>query len=110
MKKIFLTLFLATLSCALFAQDFEVPENVKLEKAEDYAPYEQDVIKCVNWLINTPITEQKSKRKDANAFLLKWINGSPDRILYKEQRTPFERQGSRKVCEDERERNVESVY
>ncbi|MGL4596091.1 MAG: hypothetical protein ACRCYO_01105 [Bacteroidia bacterium] len=78
MKKILFTLFFATCSFALVAQDFEVPQNYKFDKAEDYAPYEQDIIKCVDWLINTPINEQKAKRKEANAFLLKWINGSPD--------------------------------
>jgi hypothetical protein len=78
MRKILITLLLTTCSAVLFAQDFEVPENYKLEKAGDYAQYEQDIIKCVDWLIKTPITEQKTKRKAANAFLLKWISGSPD--------------------------------
>lgn len=59
------------------AQDFNVPENYKLEKAEDYAPYEDDVIACFDWLMQTPIDEEAGKRKEANAFLLKWVMGSP---------------------------------
>jgi hypothetical protein len=78
MKTITLTLILATISLGLFSQDFEVPENYKLDKSEDYAIYEQDVIKCFEWLMKTPINEQATKRKEANAFLLKWLSGSPN--------------------------------
>jgi hypothetical protein len=78
MKTITLTLILATISLGLFSQDFEVPENYKLDKSEDYAIYEQDVIKCFEWLMKTPINEHATKRKEANAFLLKWLSGSPN--------------------------------
>jgi hypothetical protein len=78
MKSITLTLVLALFSIGLFSQEFEVPKNYKLDKAEDYALYEQDIIKCVDWLMKTPLNEQKAKRKEANAFLLKWLTGSPN--------------------------------
>jgi hypothetical protein len=78
MKTITLTLFLITISIGLFSQDFEVPKNYKLDKVEDYVPYEQDVVKCFDWLMNTSINEQTAKRNEANAFLLKWISGSPN--------------------------------
>ena len=78
MKTIALVFILMTLSFGLFSQDFEVPKNYKLENAEDYAAYEQDIIKCFNWLTETPVNKQTSKRKSANAFLLKWISGSPN--------------------------------
>lgn len=77
MKKFTLTLILATISFGLFAQDFEVPNNYKLDKAEDYDLYEKDIIKCVDWLVETPINEQATKRKEANSFLIDWVNGSP---------------------------------
>lgn len=78
MKTITLTLILTIISIGLYSQDFEVPKNYKLDKAEDYAPYEQDVIKCFDWLMKTSINEQTAKRKEANAFLLKWLSGSPN--------------------------------
>ncbi len=78
MKTIIFTLFFATISFGLFSQDFEVPKNYKLIKAEDYAPYEQDVVKCFDWLMKTPNNEQNVKRKETNAFLLKWLTGSPN--------------------------------
>ncbi len=78
MKKITFTLILTTISLGLFSQDFEVPKDYKLVKVEDYAPYEQDVINCVDWLMITPLNENAAKRKEANAFLLKWLTGSPN--------------------------------
>lgn len=78
MKTITLSLILITISFGLYSQDFVVPKNYNLDKSEDYVHYEQDVIKCFNWLMKTPINEQLSKRKEANAFLLKWLSGSPN--------------------------------
>lgn len=66
------------ITSALIAQDFTVPVNYKFNKAEDYGAYEQDVIKCFDWLMNTPINEQSGKRKDASEFLIKWLSGSPE--------------------------------
>jgi hypothetical protein len=77
MKTITLTLLLTILSVGVFAQEFEVPKDYKFQTAKDYAPYEKDIINCVTWLLNTPLTEQPDKRKESNAFLLKWLTGSP---------------------------------
>lgn len=78
MKKT-LAILLFTFSMTLLkAQEFEVPKNCVLNKPEDYVKYENDVIKGCNWIMTTPIKEQTDKRKDVNAFLLKWISGSPN--------------------------------
>jgi len=61
----------------IVAQDFTVPTNIKLDKAEDYTLYEQDVLNAINWLTKTSITEQQEKRKDVNSFVLQWLIGSP---------------------------------
>jgi hypothetical protein len=76
MKTIIFSLILSSISMSLFSQDFEVPKNYKLDHAEDYESYEQDVVKCFDWLMKIPINEQSAKRKEANAFLLKWLTGS----------------------------------
>lgn len=78
MKTIVSALIFLTISLGLFGQDFNVPKDYKLVKAEDYAPYEQDIINCVDWLVKTPLNEQPEKRKEANTFLLKWLTGSPN--------------------------------
>lgn len=77
MKRILFTLMLSMLFAGVYAQEFQVPKDYKLDKAEEYAPYEKDIIKCVDWLINKPVNEEVDKRKQANAFLLKWLIGSP---------------------------------
>lgn len=78
MKTFILALLTSIFTLGLFAQEFEVPKNYILDKAEDYAPYEKDVVDCFNWLIETPLNEQEAKRKEANAFLLTWLSGSPE--------------------------------
>lgn len=78
MRAIILTLIFTSISLGLFSQDFEVPKDYKLDKAEDYAAYEADVINCFDWLMETPLNEQKAKRKEANAFLFVWLSGSPN--------------------------------
>ncbi len=64
-------------SLSIYSQEFIIPENVHLGKAEDYAPLEKDVVKAVEWLLKTPINEQKQKRVEIHAFLIKWLSGSP---------------------------------
>lgn len=78
MKTITFSLFLMTVSFCLYSQEFEVPENYNLNNEGDYTAYEQDVIQCFDWLMKIPINEQTEKRKLANAFLLKWLTGSPN--------------------------------
>lgn len=81
MKNGILLILTVLFSLNIQAQDFRVPKRLKLEKAEDYAKYEDDVLKAVKWLKNTPVHEQKSKRKEVGAFLMKWITGAPDLTL-----------------------------
>lgn len=61
----------------LSAQTFEVPENYHLNVKTDYEFYEPVVVKCVDWLIATPIGQEQDKRKAASDFLLKWCMGTP---------------------------------
>ena len=60
-----------------FAQDFEIPKNLQLEKEADYIKYEADVLNGINWLENTSVEQELAKRKNTNAFLMKWIIGTP---------------------------------
>jgi len=78
MKKIAFSIILCVISLSLFSQDFNIPKDYKLVKVEDYALYENDIISCVDWLMNTPLDENLNKRKEANAFLIKWLSGSPN--------------------------------
>jgi hypothetical protein len=59
------------------AQTFDVPE-LEIHDKKDYAKYNQNIIACVNWLENTPLDQEPEKRTEANAFLIKWLSGTPD--------------------------------
>ena len=64
-------------STSLFSQEVEIPSDLKLENAQDYKETEQLVLNSTQWLLKTPISENPKKRKEINAFLMKWISGSP---------------------------------
>ncbi|MCL7755107.1 hypothetical protein [Polaribacter sp. Z022] len=77
MDKIKTLIFLLFVSTSLLAQEVEIPNNLKLENKEDYKKTEQLVLNSTEWLLKTPISENPIKRKDINAFLMKWMSGSP---------------------------------
>lgn len=77
MKSLFLALLMSVFFSGVFSQSFEVPEDYKLEKGEDYERYEDDILKCINWLMNTPPNEESEKRDKASKFYLEWIAGTP---------------------------------
>ena len=77
MKTILLFAVAVLFATQSFAQTFEVPAGYKFETKDDYTKYEQDVIGGINWLSSTPINQEQAKRKDVNAFLMKWMSGSP---------------------------------
>ena len=79
MKKSIIIIALALIaSCSsLFAQTYEVPKNYVLNAKEDYPKYENDVLKTIDWLEQTPWSVETEKRDEAKAFCLKWIEGTP---------------------------------
>lgn len=77
MKNIITLIVLLFVSSGLFAQDFSLPADIKLKKAEDYSKTEKLVLDAIEWLHNTPVNEQESKRKEVSAFLITWMSGSP---------------------------------
>ena len=66
------------IAATTYSQDFDVPKSYSFEKAKDYTGQNHAVIKAVDWLENTPLTQDTSKRKEVNAFLMAWLSGSPD--------------------------------
>jgi len=65
-------------SIKLFSQGFVVPEDFEYVSTGDYSRQNATIIKCVNWLENTPANEQTHKRKKANGYLMKWLSGSSE--------------------------------
>lgn len=60
------------------AQFPEVPTKYRLDKAEDYAPYQDKVLEIIGWMQRTPPSVKPDLRKKATQFVMTWINGSPD--------------------------------
>lgn len=78
MKRIIILLLaVAAFGFTAKAQTFHVPENYTLKEKADYGKYEDDVIKAVDWLQDTPWALEDQKRMETNAFLMKWMQGSP---------------------------------
>jgi hypothetical protein len=77
------SILLALLSFFAFAtsglsQDWKLPDDIKLDKPEDYAKYKKDVLASIDFLEKTPANKKEEERKVAGGFLLLWLTGSPD--------------------------------
>lgn len=59
------------------AQIYTVPEGYSFKTKEDYAKYNDDIAKTIEWLSSNSPTQSPVKRKKANAFFLKWLTGTP---------------------------------
>lgn len=59
-------------------ENFSVPQNYRFNKTKDYAKYQPHVLKAISWLENNGPNEHKGRRKDANAFVIKWLEGAPN--------------------------------
>jgi len=83
MNKINLVIILViTITVNSNAQNFEVPENYKIETSEDCLLYESNIIDAVDWIIDTPITGNNQKRKDTYKFIMNWLSASSDFTVY----------------------------
>lgn len=77
MKKLILSFILIIPAVCLQAQtEFNVPENYAFVSAEDYPPYETDIINASKWLDETPLENETEKRKEVEKFVLTWVMGT----------------------------------
>lgn len=77
MKKILLILVLMTTSLFCFSQDFKVP-NYQIKSPEDCDKYNKDVLKAIDWLMNTPPNTQEDKQQKTKQFLILWMTETKD--------------------------------
>lgn len=70
--------FIFTSLSAFSQNNFELPENIELKAAEDYARYESDIIKAAKWLEETDLDKETEKRKKISQFVVQWLTGSPN--------------------------------
>ena len=59
----------------------EISDTIKWEAAADYSRDRELVIRCLKWLCTAPMGQDVVYRSEANAFVLRWLSGSPDVII-----------------------------
>lgn len=59
----------------------ELPKDYVWNSPEDYRKDTELVKKTLRWLSMAPLNVDLAKRSEANAFVLKWLSGSPDLIM-----------------------------
>lgn len=78
-------LVLTLLACSLtgYAQCSapNVPEELVLNEAADYAEHKALVKKSLSWLVKTPMDECVEAREELNAFVILWLSGSPELLV-----------------------------
>lgn len=78
MKSILTTTLVILLSAsAFFARAQERPGFPELKVKEDYAQSEAFFLQVTEWLTQTDLNTQDELRMQSNAFIMKWIMGSP---------------------------------
>ena len=78
MKKLFVILLICVAGLSVNAQEYKIPKDVKYSSGADYANYEPEVLKTIDWWMKTPLNVCPDKRLEANDFLLLWLTGSPN--------------------------------
>lgn len=56
---------------------FSYLKEVKLQSADDYKEYAENVLDCSDYLLLTPYDKKDIERQAATDFVTRWIQGSP---------------------------------
>ena len=72
MKKFLLAFLLVTSSLFCFSQNFKVP-IYQIQSPKDCDKYNKDVLKAIDWLMNTPPSTQLEKQQKTKQFLIQWM-------------------------------------
>lgn len=78
MKTLLILTLLSSLSLGVVAQDFSKLDQIRLDKAEDYAKVEDQVRACADYLLTTAVDKKNANRQHAGKFITRWMIGSPD--------------------------------
>jgi hypothetical protein len=77
MKFLWLTL---TIFCfqLTYSQDLPNFEAITLDKASDYKPAESSVLTAANYVFSVSVNDDNASRRNALAFIIRWMSGTPD--------------------------------
>lgn len=78
MKKHFLILLSLCCLGTMLAQDFSTLEDITFKNKEDYKVQEPLVLKCANFFLASPLSENYLDKNKALGFIMRWMEGTPD--------------------------------
>jgi hypothetical protein len=87
MKTLPIFFLLTLLTCSAMIAQAQAPFNpatveaINFTTTEDYLKHEAIVIEAAKWLESTPPDENDAMRKKVNAFVIKYLSGSPNVTL-----------------------------
>ncbi len=70
--------FLVLASTMALAQEFSTPQTYAFKTKEDFARYEPQIIEFTKYIEIAPVNDDSDKRKEANAFFMRWLTGAPN--------------------------------
>ncbi|MCD7970117.1 MAG: hypothetical protein LUF87_07175 [Alistipes sp.] len=80
MKKLIFTVILLPLFASAANAQATVPPY-RFETASDYTRYNDAILECCNWMINTPLEEYLPYVDEMVVFIYEWSMGSPDVMI-----------------------------
>jgi hypothetical protein len=81
MKRILFICLLMTTMGKMLAQDLPDFDHIKLKKPKDYKAIEPIVLRADDYVLSTPINRDSTSKINAAAFLMNWMEGTPDYIF-----------------------------
>ena len=78
MKKFLMSAMFMLIGISAWSQeDSLIPFDYTETDPQEFYKYEQNVLNCVDWLINTPIDEHTIDRQVISQFVLIWVQATP---------------------------------
>lgn len=81
MKKLLIAAMLMFTGYGAVAQDALIPMDYADANTQELYQYEQNVINCTEWLVNTPLGERDMDRQVIGQFVLIWMQASPSVVF-----------------------------
>lgn len=66
------------LNASVGAQDFATYNQLSMSAPKDYKSLEPMILEAVSYLYSQPVNQDKENRQQALAFIMKWMEGTPD--------------------------------
>ena len=77
MKNLTLIIFFLLHFSLIFSQYTDIEYDYDFKVNNDYENYDNTIIDITDWMLSTPITEQRAQRSKYQTFLMNWAAGHP---------------------------------